>query len=58
MASNDRGSYEKYLADTAHEVPRETKRRHRRLLDLDSEKISASIDTFITLNVPASIENP
>jgi len=29
-----RKSYKKYLADPLIDVPRETKRRHRRLIDL------------------------
>lgn len=57
MSSRKRtsGSYKTYLGDLQQNVPRETKRRRRRLLDLDS---AAPVAASITItNLTSGVDN-
>lgn len=45
MALRNRASYKRYLTDSTHGVPRETKRRRRRLLDLNQPNFPAVCTT-------------
>jgi len=47
MSLKVRSSYKRYLHNSAYGVPRETKRRHRRLLDLDSQNVIATAGTSV-----------
>lgn len=53
MALKNRASYKRYLADSTHGVPRETKRRRRRLLDSDQ----LNIPVVCTTTVAASTDD-